>query len=171
MENLLTTHCLDFAQGFNASSPAGGYGGHGGGHTTGDGYGSRQKRPAAPAEDNYSFVSVPLSLFAWKHRGHSLFIVRLMEAPPSLYPPFLQCQDDLLRDLDKELSSWASTKAAKSGGTPMSLWDELEGIGEVRTGPAVASYACDNIRVSPVGLAFRESSTFSLLASRSSLTS
>ena len=75
MENLLTTHCLDFAQGFNASSPAGGYGGHGGGHTTGDGYGSRQKRPAAPAEDNYSFVSVPLSLFAWKHRGRSLFIV------------------------------------------------------------------------------------------------
>ncbi|GAX75494.1 hypothetical protein CEUSTIGMA_g2937.t1 [Chlamydomonas eustigma] len=37
--------------------------------------------------------------------------------------------DDFLQDLDKEINSWASSKTLKNG-KPMSLWDELDMIGE-----------------------------------------
>eukprot|EP00955_Chlamydomonas_euryale_P014530 156346-Chlamydomonas_euryale.AAC.4 len=41
--------------------------------------------------------------------------------------------DDFLKDLDKEFSGWASERSSKrKGAAPKSLWEELEGIGEVR---------------------------------------
>ena len=41
-------------------------------------------------------------------------------------------KDDLLRDLDKELKAWSSSRPPKTGGGAKSLWEELEAIGEVR---------------------------------------